>query len=43
LGVERGVVDPGKRQTVRNDRLPQLFVSVHDDMGGIQQRWFGQP
>jgi hypothetical protein len=43
VGVERGVVDLGEKQSVRNDRLPQLLIGIHNDVDGIQQGSLGQP
>ena len=31
-----------QRQAILDDRLPQLFVRVHDDVSGIEQPRLGQ-
>jgi hypothetical protein len=36
------MVDLGQRQAIRDDRLPQLLVRIHDDVGGIEQPGLGQ-
>ena len=41
IGVEGGMVDFGQRQAVRDNRLPKLFIGVHDDVSGIKQPRFG--
>jgi hypothetical protein len=42
MGVEGGVVDFGQRQAVRDDRLPKLFVRIHDDVSSIEQPRLGE-
>jgi hypothetical protein len=41
MGIESPVVEPRQRQAVRDDRLPQLLVGVHDEVSGIEQLGFG--
>ena len=42
MGVERGVMDLGKRNAVRNHRLAKLLVPVRDDMSRVEQQRLGQ-
>lgn len=37
VAIERGVVDFGKRQAVRHDRLTEPLVFVRDDVGSIDK------
>jgi hypothetical protein len=37
VGVEGRMMDFGQRQAIRDNRLPQLFVSIHDDVSGIEE------
>ena len=40
MGVERRMVDFGKRDSIGHDRMPEPLVLVRDDMGCIQQQRF---
>ena len=40
--VERGVMDFGERDAVRNHRLAKLLISVRDDMSRVEQQRLGQ-
>ena len=42
IGVESSVMNFRQRQTIRNDRLTQLLIGIHDDVSGIEQPRFGQ-
>jgi hypothetical protein len=42
VGVERRVMNLGKWNAVRDDRLAERFVLVGDDVCGIQQQWLWQ-
>jgi hypothetical protein len=42
VGVEGGMVDLRQRQAIRDDRLAQFLVGIHDDMNGIEQSRLGQ-
>jgi len=37
VSIEGRMVDFGERQTIRDDRLPQLLVRIHDDVSGIEE------
>ena len=41
--VERGVMDFGERDAVRNHRLAKLLFSVSDDMSRTSNRGSGRP
>jgi hypothetical protein len=41
MGIEGRVMQLCQRQTIRHDRLPELLVRIHDDVGGIQQSPLG--
>jgi hypothetical protein len=40
--VERGVMNFGERDAVRNHRLAKLLMSVRDDMSRVEQQRLGQ-
>lgn len=40
--IERGVMDFGERDAVRNHRLAKLLISVRDDMSRVEQQRLGQ-
>ena len=42
MGVEGCVMEFRQGQTIRHDRLPKLLVSIHEDVGRIEQSRFGQ-
>jgi hypothetical protein len=41
VGIEGGVVNIRERQAVRDDRLAQLLMGIHHDIGGIEKPGFG--
>ena len=43
MGVERRVMDFGKRNAVRNHRLAELFVFVRNDVSRIENNGSGRP
>ena len=40
--VARRMMDLGQRQAIRDHRVSELLVPVHDDVSGIEQSRFGQ-
>jgi hypothetical protein len=42
VGIERRMMDLGQRQAIRDDRLPQLLIGIHDDVSGTEQTRLGQ-
>ena len=42
VGIEGRMVDFCQRQPIRDDRLTQLLVGVHDDVSGIEEPRLGQ-
>ena len=40
--VARRMMDLGQRQAIRDHRVSELLVPVHDDMSGVHQSRLGQ-
>ena len=41
MGVEGRVMELRQRQAIRDHRLPQLFIRIHNDVGRIEQSRLG--
>ena len=42
IGVKRGMMDLGQGQSIGDQRLPQKFMAIGDDVRGVEQASFGQ-